>query len=162
MIFAVNLENKIGTKNIILLYVVGGIISSIVCDFVLREKYLNFILEYQNLKPQTHIDVIAYKIRLDDNINYNNSYGASGSVCGVMIAYFAFNVLAWKKILFNLFILFFTYKTIILLSFDSTGTHSNHLGGMIGGGIVALILLVIKNKNGVKINLTPNSLLVKN
>ena len=157
IIFSVSVENKIGTKNFILLYLLGGIIGSILCDFVLRENYLKIISEYQNLKPRDYTELVAYKLRFEDNIKYNNSYGASGSVSGIMITYILLNILNWKKLLFNIFILFFVYKTIVIIQSGGVlmGTFVNHFGGMVGGLIVGLIFLIMKNKNGVGTLSTP-------
>ncbi|MFN5182757.1 MAG: rhomboid family intramembrane serine protease [Bacteroidota bacterium] len=147
-IFGVNVERKIGTKNFILLYLISGITGSIFCDYALRQDYLHIMSEFKQL-ADAKMDCVSRsvsKMGLEYDLEDNLAFGASGSVFGICLAYLLFNILNWRKIIFNLLILFFIYSTITLIQAGGKyfATDMNHFGGMVGGFTFALTILLIR------------------
>ena len=150
LFFSVNVENKIGTKNFIILYFLSGLFAFVSTNFILVESYYEIISRYkvrlQDLPILQSMYLDEYKFSLETNY----AYGSSGSVCGILGAYVILNIKNYLKSLYNFFILLLmtgNIMTMITSNFDtSTGGCFAHIGGFTFGILFSIFIILFKEK----------------
>jgi membrane associated rhomboid family serine protease len=151
LIFAPNVENKIGSKTLFLLYFFSGFIAFIFADNIMCEKYNQLIAEYNDCSnlPKDVIDM--YKSNIESHINHNIGIGSSGAITGILAAFFILNLFTMKKIIYNLVVILLMVPNVIFLFNENIdvyekATEYNHLGGFVGGLFLVISFLFFRQK----------------
>lgn len=160
ILFGVILENKIGYKHIIILYITSG-----VCSFI----FFNTIKEIEKIKFQkicieNNIEISKLSQNKTGEYNFNDYYislnkkqinilnkhghingiflGSSGSVAGIMIVFVLTYMFSFKYVFRVLIGLFFIVISILALTrynIETSGMIYGHLGGLVMGLLYFII-----------------------
>ena len=165
LLFAPAVSRVIGDNNTIKLYVISGLISFLLFNYIMNNKHNEIVdkltktgFDVKKINQDNHgyLEMSSF-----DNANekqkelihlysYTNSYltGASGSIFAFIIIYPFLFIKRKKSILLNLLVLLLVIDlidTVINNYIGILGTMAAHMGGVIGG-IVFFIVWHLKNK----------------
>ncbi|MFN5182493.1 MAG: rhomboid family intramembrane serine protease [Bacteroidota bacterium] len=165
LVFSINVEKQIGTKNFLILYFMAGLFAYISVNFILTESYYEIIARFKVRLKDLEILREIYNQEYKSSMDVNYAYGSSGNVFGVMGAYLALNIKNYSKSIFNLIILFcVTISVVSAVQYDFgsvSGGDFAHMGGFAGGLLFQLFLYFYRifrfpmgNKNNIDNNLS--------
>jgi len=164
LLFSFGVYRFYGNKGVVLTYLIGGLISSLTFSSFMTDLNNDSIqyLKESNLDIKTlpidntgEIDRFGMlDINTTDKQNWamdlydssvRSAVGASGSICAIMMVYLLTFIFNYKKVIYNLLIVFFVFVTTVSYYYgylNTIGSTVAHLGGFIGGIICFIILKI--------------------